>query len=129
MNENRMNTSTNTGEVSLPSAKESGLDRKSSNIGPMSPNGYLVRLGNGLPTGQRWRESSENSEKYHLETVNFELNGKSRIKPNAKTTNVISQTGKTTGFLIVILVETLSLLNKVPRLNSSKVEEVRKILF
>ena len=53
MNENRMKTSTNTGEVSLPSAKESGLDRKSSNIGPMSPNGYLVRLGNGLPTGQR----------------------------------------------------------------------------
>jgi hypothetical protein len=47
--------------VSLPSAKESGLDRKSSNIGPMSPNGCLVRLGNGLLTGQRWLESSENS--------------------------------------------------------------------
>jgi hypothetical protein len=81
MNENRMKTSTNTGEVSLPSAKESGLDRKSSNLGQMSPHGYLLRLGNGLLTGQCWREGSKNSENNHLETVNIESNGKSRVNP------------------------------------------------
>jgi hypothetical protein len=78
MNENRMKTSTNTGEVSLPSAKESGLDLKSSNIGQMSPNGYLVRLGSGLTTGQLWEEHSKNGDKNHLETVNIMSNGKSR---------------------------------------------------
>jgi hypothetical protein len=79
MNENRIKTSTNTGEVSLPSAKESGLDLKSSNIGQMSPHGYLVRLGNGLPTGQRWKECGENSDKNHFDTLNLKSNGKSRF--------------------------------------------------
>jgi hypothetical protein len=86
MNENRMKTSTNTGEVSLPSAKESGLDRKSSNLGQMSPHGYLLRLGNGLLTGQCWREGSKNSENNHLETVNIESNGKSRMEASTFTT-------------------------------------------
>jgi hypothetical protein len=38
-----------------------------------------VRLGNSLPTAQRWREGSENSEKNHFETVNIMSNGKSRL--------------------------------------------------
>jgi hypothetical protein len=93
MNEKRMKTSTNAGEVSLPSAKESGLDRKSSNIGQMSPNGYLVRLGNGLPTGQSWKEYGENSDKNHFETVNIMSNGKSRFNRIEKSVEMCFERG------------------------------------
>jgi ankyrin repeat protein len=45
----------------------------------MSSNGNLVRLGNGLPTGQLWKEHRKNGDKDHLETVNIMSNGKSRL--------------------------------------------------
>jgi hypothetical protein len=80
MNENRMKTSVNTGEVSLRWAKKADQRAKSSENGPISPNCYLLGLRKRLDYGPRRQKFHENAGNNHLKTVNIRSNGKSRVK-------------------------------------------------
>jgi len=74
-----MKKSPNTDEVSLRSAKESIRGGKI--VQPRENDTKLIPCGSwkGLDNGQPWQEYSENAAENHLETVNIESNGKSRI--------------------------------------------------
>ena len=77
-----MKKSPNTDEVSLRSAKESTRGGKI--VQPRENDTKLIPCGSwkGLDNGQPWQEYSENAAENHLETVNIESNGKSRITMN-----------------------------------------------
>ncbi len=79
MNGKPMKKSPNTDEVSLRSAKESTRGGKI--VQPRENDTKLIPCGSwkGVDNGQPWQEYSENAAENHLETVNIESNGKSRV--------------------------------------------------
>ena len=81
MNENRMKTSVNTGEVSLPPTQSAGLGREMGGDEANVTNKLLLETAKWLATPSDGRKIATTPEKTQYDTMDNNSNGKSRLMP------------------------------------------------
>ena len=79
MNENRMKTSANTDDVSLPPAQSAGLGREMGGDGANVTNKLLLETAKWLATPSDGRKIATTPEKTQYDTMDNNSNGKSRL--------------------------------------------------